>query len=150
MKKDKKTFSFVNIGLSSLLVVFLVLCLTTFALLSLSSARSDYSLSRKMAEHRTDYYSASSEAEVVLARLDGIMDETYRSVGEEKYIPALAEALRGEGEITFSEESGSHFISYEIPSGESQVLSVKLKVTDPREHDHYYEIQTWQIEKAKE
>lgn len=39
--KDKQQPFFVNIGSSSLLVIFLVLCLATFAILSLSSAKSE-------------------------------------------------------------------------------------------------------------
>lgn len=46
MKRNKQQSTFVNIGSSSLLIVFLVLCLTTFAILSLSSAQSDYSFSK--------------------------------------------------------------------------------------------------------
>ncbi|MFW5677207.1 MAG: hypothetical protein ACOCNL_13245, partial [Acetivibrio ethanolgignens] len=140
MKQDKNTFSFVNIGLSSLLVVFLVLCLTTFALLSLSSAKSDYSLSRNIAEHRTNYYSASYKAEEILAHLDDVMDETYKAAGTENYISSLIQALKSETLITFYEENGSYFIFYQIPSSDSQVLSVKLQITDPSEHDNYYEI----------
>lgn len=45
MKNDNSQSSFVNIGSSSLLIIFLILSLVTFALLSLSGARSDYSFS---------------------------------------------------------------------------------------------------------
>lgn len=51
MKKNKEQSSFVNIGSSSLLIVFVILCLATFAILSLSSAKSDYSLSERLANH---------------------------------------------------------------------------------------------------
>ena len=34
----------VNIGLTSLILIFIILCLATFSLLSLSSARGDQSL----------------------------------------------------------------------------------------------------------
>lgn len=60
MKRDKQQSSFVNIGSSSLLIIFLVLCLATFAILSLSSARSDYSFSERLAGHKTEYYEASA------------------------------------------------------------------------------------------
>ena len=62
MKKNKEQSSFVNIGSSSLLIVFVILCLATFAILSLSSAKSDYSLSERLAKHKGDYYDASSRA----------------------------------------------------------------------------------------
>lgn len=53
MKKDKPQSSFVNIGSSSLLIIFLILSLVTFAVLSLSGAKSDYTFSEKLASHKT-------------------------------------------------------------------------------------------------
>ena len=49
MNGNKKHSPVVNIGSSLLLVIFLVLCLVTFATLSLSSARSDYGFSSRLA-----------------------------------------------------------------------------------------------------
>ena len=66
MKKDKEQSSFVNIGSSSLLIVFVILCLATFAILSISSAKSDFTLSEKLAKHKGQYYEASSKAEEFL------------------------------------------------------------------------------------
>ena len=37
------------------------------------------------------------------------------------------------------------FISYRIPVGEQQELSVRLRVTDYTANDTYYEIQAWRI-----
>ena len=70
MKSDKQQSSFVNIGSSSLLIIFLVLCLVTFAILSISSASSDHSFSEKLAERKTQYYDASSQASYVLNEID--------------------------------------------------------------------------------
>lgn len=80
MKQNKQQSTFINIGSSSLLMVFLVLCLTTFAILSLSSAQSDYSFSKKFAEHKTEYYEASSRAEMILGEIDQILAETAKQV----------------------------------------------------------------------
>lgn len=63
MNKEKQKFGFVNIGTASLLVVFLTLCLVAFALLSLSTAKSDYEFSQKLAERTTAYYETISESE---------------------------------------------------------------------------------------
>ena len=49
-----------NIGMSSLILIFIVLCLTVFGLLSLSSAGSDWKLARKNAEAVRGYYKAGS------------------------------------------------------------------------------------------
>ncbi len=70
MKKTKQQSSFMNMGTSLLLVIFLVLTLVTFAVLSLSSAKSDYNLSAKLAKHKTEYYDVSAKAEAVLSEID--------------------------------------------------------------------------------
>lgn len=56
MNKEKRKFGFINMGTASLLVVFLTLCLVTFAMLTLSTAKSDYEFSKKLAERTTAYY----------------------------------------------------------------------------------------------
>ena len=58
-KKDQKS-GFVNIGTASLLVVFLTLCLVSLAMLSLSTAKSDYEFSQKLAQKTTAYYNELS------------------------------------------------------------------------------------------
>ena len=53
----------VNIGLSSLILIFIVLCLSTFGLLSLSSARGDLELAERGAEAVKAYYEADSKGQ---------------------------------------------------------------------------------------
>ena len=77
MGSKKKSAPFVNIGSSSLLVIFMVLCLVTFATLSLSSAQSDYKFSQRLADRRTDYYTASNQAEEVLHSVDTVLAGAY-------------------------------------------------------------------------
>lgn len=66
MRKNKSQTPVTTIGVSSLLVVFLILCLVTFACLSLSTAKSDYSFSQANAAHKTAYYEACNRAEEFL------------------------------------------------------------------------------------
>lgn len=150
MKKDKQQSSFVNIGSSSLLVIFLILCLATFAILSLSSAQSDYSFSQRLAKHRTEYYEASSRAERIVGEIDRILAQTAAGTNDTAaYMQAAATALNGIeiDDITVScrAENEETTVSYQIPSGSSQALQVSLKVADYREWDTYYEIKTWQM-----
>ena len=42
----------INIGLTSLILIFIILCMATFSLLSLSSARGDQSLAARSARDR--------------------------------------------------------------------------------------------------
>lgn len=163
MKRNKQQSTFVNIGSSSLLIVFLVLCLTTFAILSLSSAQSDYSFSKRSAEHKTEYYEASSRAEMILGEIDQILAETAEQVNTAQKNAAqekadselasfeLAAAARLDGKeidniplsCTGTEEGT--VISYQVPSGAKQALSVSLLITNDSEHENYYKIQAWQL-----
>lgn len=150
MKRNKNEPSFINIGLSSLMVVFLVLCLVTFAILSLSSAKSDYSLSEKLATHRTAYYQASDTAEQTLAQIDALLEKNY--TGQETYFSDVKVAFDGyqakDISITPEETDSELLLSYEVPVDEKQTLKVKLKVLDPSVSSQYYEILSWQIESA--
>jgi len=67
--KKKEALSLPAIGGSSLLVIFAVLCLTVFALLSLGTVQAERRLSDKGAQAVSDYYRADLEAEKIFARL---------------------------------------------------------------------------------
>ena len=66
---ERRSVSPSAVGGSSLLVMFGVLCLTVFALLSLSTVQADLRLSERSAAAMQDYYAADTAAETVLARL---------------------------------------------------------------------------------
>jgi len=66
---DKHRTGFIPVGVSSLLVIFAVLCLTVFALLSVSTARAEQALREKSAAAAEGYYRADYEAEKTLALL---------------------------------------------------------------------------------
>lgn len=64
--KEKKAG--VNTGISLMLVIFVVMCIVTFAVLSYSSAMSDYNLSMKAVERTKLYYQACNRSEEIIAR----------------------------------------------------------------------------------
>ncbi len=98
MHQTKKELPFFNIGTSSLLVVFLVLCLVIFAVLTLTGAQSDYRFATRLAERRTAYYAACNQAEEKIAALDA-----------ERALDRLSEDYQ-----------------FEVPITDQQVLSVTL------------------------
>lgn len=65
----KHDFSIPVVGGSSLLVIFSVLCLTVFALLSLSTVLADQRLGQASVNAVSSYYEADSQAEEIFARL---------------------------------------------------------------------------------
>ena len=60
--KDQKTTSPLGIGLSTIITVLLVLTLSIFSALTLSTARADLALSQTNADTVTAYYAADREA----------------------------------------------------------------------------------------
>ena len=66
MDSRKKQSSFSSIGITSLVLIFVMLCLLTFSVLSLVTARADLRLSQKNAERTSAYYDAENRANDIL------------------------------------------------------------------------------------
>ena len=124
MKKKKHTSQpGFQIGTSYLLVIFVVLCLVTFAALSLSSSLRDQSYTKKLAAHQTAYASASSEASARLAQIDAALKESDAAV-----------ALKNLSDATVTEETTDGLqIDYTVPVTDSQQLEVTI-LADPDSH----------------
>jgi len=102
------------VGGSSLLVIFAVLCLTVFALLSLSTVQADGRLTAVSVNAAKDYYEADTRAEEILAEI--------RSGN-------LPEGVEQEGDI----------YKYSCPVSKTQVLQVTV-----RADENGYEVLQWQ------
>ena len=63
----KEDFSISTLGGTSLMLIFAVLCLTVFAVLSLSTAKAGDQFSESMQASVQAYYEADNEAEGILA-----------------------------------------------------------------------------------
>lgn len=131
MNKQKRQTPFVNIGSSLLLVVFLLLCLVTFAALAFSSARSDESFSQRIADRKTEYYEAANRAEELLHQIDGILDAAAE-------IPDFSEVDSLDADVSYDPETEQ--ISYRVPINEKQALDVVLALDAKRD----FQIEKWQ------
>lgn len=103
MAKKDKGFAPPTTGGASLLTVFAVLCLTVFALLSLSTVRADSALSDATSKAVHDYYVADGKAQEILARLRfGELPSEVTAVGDLcRYIVSIndTQELRVEVEV---------------------------------------------------
>lgn len=120
MPDSKRRFSPPAVGGTSLLVVFAVLCLTVFALLSLTTVQADVRLADASAQAVADYYAADCAAQEILARIRN---------GE-----------RPEG-VTFS-GSGLMYADYVCPISDTQELQVRVLLRGVSGAD--YVIERWQ------
>ncbi|MGN0158736.1 MAG: hypothetical protein ACI39W_06315 [Brotaphodocola sp.] len=64
-----------NIGTSSFILIFIVLCLATFSVLSLGNARREDLFSKKSAESVQEYYRADAEGEAFVQKMDLILQD---------------------------------------------------------------------------
>ena len=70
----QSSYQTVNGGISLFLLTFIILCLVSFAALSIVSARADARLTEKYRQQTEYYYGARNEAQKFLQELDGGAD----------------------------------------------------------------------------
>lgn len=134
MKKEREKYggSFPAVtGASSLLVIFSVLCLTVFALLSLSTVSAKHRIAENNSKALQGYYSAEEEANRVLAEL--------RS-GTTK-LPDGVRKGSAEGCPSYTAESGNIY-EYSCPISDSRTLAVRVWIG--QEGGAEYRILRWQ------
>ncbi len=119
-----------GIGSSSILVIFVILCLVSFAALSIVSANADYKLSKKVLERTTAYFQASNQAETMLAQLDFTLMSIYEnSSSEEEYF-----------------EQAGHSKSFSLPVSDLQSLEISVTIEYPlADGDSFYRLTSWQV-----
>ena len=110
----QETFSPPAVGGSSLLVIFAVLCLTVFALLSLSTVQAEMRLADAATDAVTRYYEADLQAEEIYARL-----------------------RNGEAVYCVTEQDGVY--EYRISISQRQMLQVRLQKINEN-----WEVLQWQ------
>lgn len=106
-----------GVGSSSILAIFVVLCLTAFATLSLVSSRADAKLTQKSVDATTDYYEADCAAEQRLAELAATVANTDAE--------QLNSVLTAAG-YSCDSSSGRMLVSYSVPIGELKTLYVQV------------------------
>ena len=92
--KKKTSRPLLTTGTSTLLLIFVSLCLLTFAVLSFLSARADQNLSRKTAERTSAYYEACNQAEDRLGETDQMLEKLWQETANKKaYFQAVRETF---------------------------------------------------------
>ena len=132
MREQKKSsFSPPALGGASLLVIFAVLALTIFALLSLSTVRADGRLSEAASKAVQDYYAADCEAQAILAWLRTGEGRENLQVPEDFEMNTAIINYAGHSETI-------HY--YALPISDTQELQVEVRVDGAND----WEILRWQ------
>lgn len=104
---------FIGTGAASIVMIFVVLCLTAFGVLALSTARADLKLTLKTEAAAESYYAADAQAQERLHALDRELSQA-REQGKTAYRQA-ADALDKEGRAAFTVEGqDGHVLLVEI------------------------------------
>lgn len=130
----------VNIGLTSLILIFIILCLATFSLLSLSSARGDQSLAVRSAQAVAEYYRADAQGEKWLKQADAILQKETIGVMSQDEIKTLAGNVALELGCNVDEKTG--YISTDISMERGQALRIDLALTG---NENRYEVKSWYV-----
>lgn len=153
---NKRKFPITNIGSVSLLMIFIVLCMVTFAALSLSTAATDYRSAQTLADHTSAYYKASNKAEKKLAETESILQTCYHASSD---ADSYYQMVRQQLDITdTAKTSGPLTYSFKIRISKSQKLSVQLKVIYPDSTtltgsgttSAFYQITCWKSDSASD
>lgn len=134
MNEEKKQPMGMNIGSASIVMVFAVLCLTIFSVLSLVTAHHEWQLVQKSANAVTNYYQADLQAEKQYA-------EIVAGLAQGKSLAEL-----GEG-ITITAYDQWWQVEYTVKIDEEQNLQVVLQINRQTGESL---VQQWQVVAAKE
>lgn len=136
--KQSRRLPFPGVGLSSLFMMFVILCLTAFGILSFSAAKSDWDLTQKHVQSVQAYYAADSKAQQVLSGIDARL---YRLLQENPAVneTELARHLNGtvidDVSLSLTEDSSGSKIAFSVPAGSVQEIQVEIQpITGP---EHY-------------
>lgn len=128
---NKKNFvkPAVGIGISSILLIFLIVCLSVFSVLALTSATSDYKMSRKIADYNIQYYEAYQLAQDEIAKVDEKLQEIYNNSKTKK---------------EYLKESSSIKTDFTVEINDTQAIEVNLEVLYPKKvGDVFYQVKSF-------
>lgn len=129
---NRKNFPITNIGSVTLLMIFIVLCMITFAALSLSSAASDYQTAEKSVSHTKDYYKASGRAEETLAKVDQVLKNCYLKTSDiDSYYRKIEQYYKNNSDITLKRTTDSLTLTYQTKLSDKQALQTCLLILHP-------------------
>lgn len=134
--------SLVTMGITSLLLIFSVLCMVILALLTFGSSHSDLTMSKRSIEQTTAYYHACYTATDLCRETEEELYQIRSTAAEEKDYYSNTASLCSLG---FSWEEDSRMLTAEISYSDRQALYLELQVLYPQNpEDPVLEIHKWQ------
>lgn len=124
MNSGKRQEYRVGTGATTLLMIFVVLCLTTLGILSLVSARVDMKHTKRNEEMTQAYYEAAAQGQKLIFQVDeALMEFQRRAETNEAYLRLVQENLMLDAE-DWAVKDG--LISFAISAGADRYLEITL------------------------
>ena len=163
MKRKSASFG-MGTGTTSLLMIFVLLCLVVFAVLSLVSANAGFKLADRLAQRTAAYYAASQKGQQRLEELDRQLAALYENAREDaaagegaaaggnaSYRAACLSYLSSlDGTLAEDPETGDLLFSYQEKITQEQHLAVALSIpAQPEAGQPFYQINAWQTKASQ-
>lgn len=136
-KAEKSRKIALGVGYVSVMLIFAIICLTIFAVLSFKAAMSTDSFNERSGDFLRQYYAADTKAKETLSKLNDHMQAARGSMFFVEEFQAAASELDG---VTVKQTADGFSASYEVPINDRQVLAVAIHF----DNDGKYSIEQWQ------
>ncbi len=136
----------IGAGGPTIIMIFVVLCLTTLGTLSLVTANADMKLTLKTAESIRAFYIADNLGEDFLAEVDSALKNARNEQDRDFTLTALKNLSAIPGLLVDNDSSDFIQLSYNIRIDEARSLLIQLEVTDPVSDPlKRYRIMAWKV-----
>lgn len=125
-----------GVGYVSIMVIFVTVCLTLFAVLSLSAAGSNDSFNKRSGEYLREYYAADAKALDILAQLDC----SAKTAAQGDFFLDELEFSAQELGVSITPLKGGCRAKYSVKINERQQLMCEIDFTE----DGGFEKKRWQ------
>jgi uncharacterized protein YxeA len=133
----------IGIGISSILLIFLVVCFSVFAILALTSAKTDYQMNEKIADSFSQYCKVNQKAQELVAQIDEQLKQSYEEASSEKEYSNVAYQKLSKIEGV---EVKKKQITFQVEAENSQNLEVELEIFYPKQTgDSLYKVKKWEL-----
>lgn len=147
---SKKQY-YIHLGFSTILTLFMAICLMVFAALSILTSRSDLNLSKKYGDRIHAEYAADTSAKAFTQKIESTVISVYQS-----HTASLADCLGPLNALTpptditdfqvQSDDTDTLTVSFAVPVTAHQQLNAVLLVSYPKNGtDKFFQIARWQI-----
>lgn len=136
-KKETAQSVGMGVGYVSVMLIFAVICLTIFAVLSFKAALSNDMFNERSGEFLKQYYAADTSAKEMLSRINDCAFEAKESPFFEDEFEEIIGDIDG---VDIMRKPDGFSVSYSIEINERQVLAVELQF----DSEGSYTINKWQ------